>query len=239
VLDFYEVLEQVLERLRSRGRVTYRALQAQFDLDDERLDVLKAELLFTHPVVDEDGRGLVWTGDLGTPEPVIQRGTEAESQFHALLRAVIGLLRGERRVTYRELKHVFRIDDTVVEEIREELTFKRLAIDEEDKGLVWTGEAQPAAAVIGSPAIADTPTVPSVTTPTQPPHVTEAKTCSEGPIVPPETIATDVPQDEPNVTPELTRSAPEAERRQLTVMFCDLADSTTLSQQHTMPNGVA
>jgi class 3 adenylate cyclase len=31
--------------------------------------------------------------------------------------------------------------------------------------------------------------------------------------------------------PPAARSAPEAERRQLTVMFCDLADSTRLSQQ--------
>jgi class 3 adenylate cyclase len=32
-------------------------------------------------------------------------------------------------------------------------------------------------------------------------------------------------------SPEPARSALEAERRQLSVMFCNLADSTTLSQQ--------
>jgi hypothetical protein len=35
-MDFYEVLDDVLELLRSRGRVTYRALKAQFQLDDEQ-----------------------------------------------------------------------------------------------------------------------------------------------------------------------------------------------------------
>jgi class 3 adenylate cyclase/predicted ATPase len=39
------------------------------------------------------------------------------------------------------------------------------------------------------------------------------------------------PSDGPTAAPEPAGSAPEAERRQLTVMFCDLADSTTLSQQ--------
>jgi class 3 adenylate cyclase len=44
-------------------------------------------------------------------------------------------------------------------------------------------------------------------------------------------VSPDAPQDESGVVSERTRSAPEAERRQLTVMFCDLADSTRLSQQ--------
>ena len=35
----------------------------------------------------------------------------------------------------------------------------------------------------------------------------------------------------PPALTEPSRTAPEAERRQLTVMFCDLADSTKLSQQ--------
>ncbi len=62
-MDFYEVLTQVLALLQQHGRVTYRALKRQFDLDDEALDDLKEELLFAHPVADEDGRGLVWTGE--------------------------------------------------------------------------------------------------------------------------------------------------------------------------------
>jgi hypothetical protein len=38
-------------------------LQLQFHLDDAHLAVLKEELLYTHPeVVDDAGRGLIWTG---------------------------------------------------------------------------------------------------------------------------------------------------------------------------------
>jgi class 3 adenylate cyclase/predicted ATPase len=57
------VLDQALARLHSHGRVTYKALQLQFNLDDAHLTVLKEELLYTHPeVVDDAGRGLIWTG---------------------------------------------------------------------------------------------------------------------------------------------------------------------------------
>src|SRR6266700_1852412 len=58
------MLDQAVDLLRSRQRVTYRMLKRQFDLDDTTLEDLKEELLFTHPqIADEDGRGLVWTGE--------------------------------------------------------------------------------------------------------------------------------------------------------------------------------
>jgi TOMM system kinase/cyclase fusion protein len=72
-MDFYAVLDQVLALLRQRGRVSYRALKLQFHLDDEAVEALKEELLYAqHPVTDEDGRGLVWTGIApAPPEPVL------------------------------------------------------------------------------------------------------------------------------------------------------------------------
>jgi hypothetical protein len=63
-MDFYAILDQVVNLLRSRGRVSYRALKRHFDLDDALLEVLKAELLYArHPVVEDGDRGLVWTGE--------------------------------------------------------------------------------------------------------------------------------------------------------------------------------
>jgi hypothetical protein len=63
-MDFYAILDQVVDLLRSRQRATYRTLKRQFNLDDAALEDLKEELLFTYPqIVDEDGRGLVWTGE--------------------------------------------------------------------------------------------------------------------------------------------------------------------------------
>ena len=59
-MDFYSLLDDVLELLRRRGRVTYRALKRQFHLDDEVLDDLKEELIKAQRVaVDENGDVLV------------------------------------------------------------------------------------------------------------------------------------------------------------------------------------
>ena len=70
-MDFYAVLDQVLALLRQRGRVSYRALKRQFDLDDAYLDDLKAEITEVQRcAVDQDGIMLVWTGVAGaTPLP--------------------------------------------------------------------------------------------------------------------------------------------------------------------------
>jgi class 3 adenylate cyclase/tetratricopeptide (TPR) repeat protein len=63
-MDFYALLDQVMALLRQRQRVTYRALQRQFDLDEATLSDLKDELLYAHPQVRDDaGHGLVWTED--------------------------------------------------------------------------------------------------------------------------------------------------------------------------------
>ena len=62
-MSFEEVLDQAIEMLRRRKRVTYRALKRQFDLDDDFLEDLKIELIKgQHLAADEDGEVLVWTG---------------------------------------------------------------------------------------------------------------------------------------------------------------------------------
>jgi predicted ATPase/class 3 adenylate cyclase len=76
-MDFYEVVDQVVDLLRRRGRVTYRALKAQFQLDDEQLETLKEEILYAHDsAIQADDRGFIWTDDKGsavesTPAPSI------------------------------------------------------------------------------------------------------------------------------------------------------------------------
>src|SRR5262245_23665729 len=123
-MTFDDVLEQVVTLLKRQGRVSYPALKIRFSLDDEYLEALKAELLYVHPVRDDEGRGLVWTGNVA--------GTTAT------------------------------------------------------------------------------------------------------PAPPPQLIPAPLPQATPSVeavSPVITSRTPEAERRQLTVMFCDLVDSTKLSSQ--------
>src|SRR5262245_29668630 len=70
-MTFYEMLEQVIALLQRHGRLSYRALTVQFELDDDRLDLLKEELIdIQHIARDQDGRMLVWTGGTELPSPV-------------------------------------------------------------------------------------------------------------------------------------------------------------------------
>jgi hypothetical protein len=75
-MDFYDVIERVLEFLQRYQRVTYRALQRQFNFDEAYLEDVKAEIIEARQLaVDEGGRVLVWTGPVGAtaastvPEP--------------------------------------------------------------------------------------------------------------------------------------------------------------------------
>ena len=67
-MDFYSILDQVIALLQRHGRLSYRALTVQFELDDDRLDLLKEELIdIQHIARDQDGRMLVWTGGTEIP----------------------------------------------------------------------------------------------------------------------------------------------------------------------------
>ena len=79
-MTFDEVLTQALELLKRQGRVSYSALKRRFDLDDDYLNDLKDELLFAHPVRDEDNRGLVWTGDTASGQEVAPQPTQPTPQ---------------------------------------------------------------------------------------------------------------------------------------------------------------
>ena len=81
-MTFEEMLDQALAMLQRRGRVTYRALTLQFSLDNDHLEALKDELLYAHPhVVEDDGRGLIWTGEIRpTPTPGAPPAPEQERE---------------------------------------------------------------------------------------------------------------------------------------------------------------
>ena len=122
--------------------------------------------------------------------------------FEEILTQVLELLQREKRVSYRALKLRFAINDDYIEGLKDELIYaKKLAVDEENRVLVWTGDTTNGQAVAPQPA---QPT-PQPVVQVQP--ATQVEPLSSAP------------------------SLPDAERRQLTVMFCDLVDSTKLSAQ--------
>ena len=64
------VVPDVRELLQSKGRVSYRALKLQFNLDDDYLEGLKDELIEAeHIEADEGGKVLVWVGDASVASP--------------------------------------------------------------------------------------------------------------------------------------------------------------------------
>ena len=135
--DFYAVLDQIFALLRSRRRVTYNALKLQFNLDDTHLAVLKEELLYTHPeVVDDAGRGLIWTSDESF---LTSRHIVHSAMIRLYEDLVSALLQREGRVSYRTLTQLFGLDETSLDQVRQELIFKQLARDAHGEGLEWVG----------------------------------------------------------------------------------------------------
>ena len=63
-MKFSEIVKGTREWLQRDGRLAYRTLKMEFDLNDEQLDVLKEQLIDTEELAsDKDGKMLVWTGD--------------------------------------------------------------------------------------------------------------------------------------------------------------------------------
>ncbi|MGE0373641.1 MAG: adenylate/guanylate cyclase domain-containing protein [Gammaproteobacteria bacterium] len=72
-MKFSELVSAAADLLQARGRVTYRALQLEYDLDATTLESLRDELLFAYPqIADVEGHGLAWqaTGAAAPASPV-------------------------------------------------------------------------------------------------------------------------------------------------------------------------
>ena len=78
-MTFDDILDQVITLLKRQGRVSYPALKRRFDLDDAYLEDLKGEILFAHPVVDEERRGLVWTGESESAQAVASQPAQTHT----------------------------------------------------------------------------------------------------------------------------------------------------------------
>ena len=59
-MDFVAVVDQAIALLRQRGRLTYRTLQLQFQLDDAHLEAFTDDLKGQRLATDEDGAS--WSG---------------------------------------------------------------------------------------------------------------------------------------------------------------------------------
>jgi class 3 adenylate cyclase len=130
--------------------------------------------------------------------------------YDELVAKVIELLQREKRIPYRSLKRRFELDDDYIEDLKVDLIeAKRLAIDENDRILVW----------VGAPA-APSPTFSSLTPePAASPLTDQAR---EPLSYTPKHLAEKILQ---------SKTALEGERKQVTVLFCDLANSTPVAER--------
>ena len=78
-MTFEDIVDQALEMVRRRGQVSYRMIKRQFDLDDDVLEDLKEELLYAQPqVIDDEGKGLLWTGETAITPTMTSHPTPPE-----------------------------------------------------------------------------------------------------------------------------------------------------------------
>src|SRR5262249_20138160 len=114
--------------------------------------------------------------------------------FDDLLAQVLALLQREQRLSYRALQRRFALEEADLDALKDELIYaKRLAVDEDTRVLVWVGNA-------------GTTPAPAAQAPQSP------TTPADHQIEPPT----------PHGLPAAVSPPPEAERRQLTILFCDL-----------------
>jgi class 3 adenylate cyclase/tetratricopeptide (TPR) repeat protein len=137
--------------------------------------------------------------------------------FDDLLNQTIDMLRRHKRVSYRALRRQFEVDDGYIEDLKSEIIeVLRLGVDEDGKVLVWAGEPavrEPIVRELGDPAFS-----------------AGAAKSSRG-----QDAAGDEAPGSSGSAGEKRRDVsprPAAgERRHLTVMFCDLVDSTPLAER--------
>ncbi len=133
--------------------------------------------------------------------------------FDELFANVCEVLRHEQRISYRALRRRFALSDDDLEDLKVEIIkAKRLAIDEDGEILVWVGDTDSTIEPTSAPA--QPPTEP-VSAPAREP---EREPLSYTP---------------PHLAEKIlqSKSALEGERKQVTVLFCDLQNSTPIAEK--------
>src|SRR4029453_18516614 len=122
--------------------------------------------------------------------------------LYDILDQIIALLQRRGRVTYNALRLQFSLDDDQLAVLKDELLYAHpQVVDDTGCGLRWSE---------------DTVAI-QVPVPPAPQHESQSISQADYPLQ--------------GLFPRTTPRSPEAERRQLTVLFCDLADSTRLAGQ--------
>ena len=122
--------------------------------------------------------------------------------FDEILAQIIDLLKRQGRVSYGALKRRFALDDAYLEDLKGEILYVHESeVEADERGFTWTGATEDL-----------------------------QETTSQSDRTAPQSVVEQAPTAQ-EISGRAEPQPPEAERRQLTVMFCDLVDSTKLSSQ--------
>src|SRR2546426_4220407 len=123
--------------------------------------------------------------------------------FEEILDQAMAMPQRRGRLTYSSLKRQFQPDDAALEDVKDELIYgQRLAVDEDERVLVWRGEPLSAPSPTAAPSPARTSEPACVPLASTPAYLAEKILIS--------------------------RSALEGERKQVTLLFADLKGSMEL-----------
>jgi TOMM system kinase/cyclase fusion protein len=122
--------------------------------------------------------------------------------FEEILDQAMAMLQRRGRLTYSTLKRQFQLDDAALDDLKNELIEgQRVAVDKRGNVLVWTGGTE-----------------------------ISPRTAPPAPQSGPQPNTSDA-QRTPSLPAPTAPLSSDPERRQLTVLFCDLVDSTALASQ--------
>jgi TOMM system kinase/cyclase fusion protein len=122
--------------------------------------------------------------------------------FDDILKQVIMLLKRQGRVSYGALKRRFDLDDAYLEDLKGEILYVHESeVEADERGFTWTGATEDL-----------------------------QETTSQSNRTTPQSVVEQAPTAQ-DISGRAEPRPPDAERRQLTVMFCDLVESTKLSSQ--------
>src|SRR5581483_9007333 len=158
-----------------------------------------------------------------TQSPDESMAQEIVMTFDELLSQITDLLQRQGRVSYGALKRRYSLDEAYLQDLKDELIdAQQIATDEDGKVLVWTGTPS---------GQSSKPVLPAPVPQAQVSLVEGFKVQGSSSLIPDPRPLTPDPQSSNVGRGAWNVERAGGERRQLTVMFCDLAGSTALSSQ--------
>ena len=134
--------------------------------------------------------------------------------FYDVVGQVLELLQRQKRVSYRALKLQLKLDDDYIEGLKDELIYaKKLAVDEDNRVLVWVGDTDSAIESPTSPATTEPASQPDLTPQPEPQPIVEQAQLAHVETPPVEPCTPDAERRRSTTGPAARRRSPRPWRK--------------------------